>query len=156
MDTSETYLGLRLPPTAIIFIMTNLHLIKLSVGTDSFADLAQWQREQARGKSELVHITRHMPKRRDDILPGGSIYWVIRGQIAGRNPILDLRPLTYGDQPHCGIVYDPVLIRVAPRPHRPFQGWRYFQPENAPHDLSGDTDDIPEDMLRELVALGLM
>jgi hypothetical protein len=134
-----------------------LHLLKLSVGSESYADLAEWQQAQARSKSELVHITRHTPKRAAEILDGGSIYWVIKGQIVGRNRILELRPLTYGDQPHCGIVYDPVPVRVVPRLHRPFQGWRYFPADQAPPDLAtDDSEDIPEDMLRDLVELGLM
>lgn len=140
----------------------SLHLIKLSVGPGSLQDLVDWQTQTVRDKraqgqkAELFHITRNMPRRSEDVLDGGSIYWVIKGFIVGRNRILALRPITYNDQPHCAIVYDPELIRVAPRPRRPFQGWRYFEGKDAPPDLSGDAHDIPEGMLRELTGLGLL
>ena len=67
-----------------------LHIIKLAVGVDSLADLAQWQKQRlkekkAKGqKPELVHITRMTPKRADEVLDGGSLYWVIKGQVAAR------------------------------------------------------------------------
>jgi len=31
-----------------------------------------------------IHITRMTPKRDEEILAGGSLYWVIRGEIAAR------------------------------------------------------------------------
>ena len=71
-----------------------LHLIKLCVGVETIEELAQWQlgriREQKKkGKKtpELMHVTRHMPKRADDVINGGSLYWVIKGQIAVRQKI---------------------------------------------------------------------
>ena len=139
-----------------------LHLIKLAVGPDSLQQLQDWQTQRlcektAKGeKGELIHITRNTPKRAEEVLKGGSIYWVIKGYIAARNPILELRPMTYNGTPHCGIVYDPNLVRVAPRPHRPFQGWRYFDGKDVPSDLSQDASDLPEAMLRELNELGLL
>jgi hypothetical protein len=139
-----------------------LHLIKLAVGPDSLRELQEWQtnlacEKAAKGqKGELIHITRNTPKRAEQVLNGGSIYWVIKGFIAGRNRITELRPMMYQDRPHCGIVYDPKLIRVTPRPHRPFQGWRYFEGKDTPPDLASNTSDIPEKMLRELAEFGLL
>ncbi len=140
-----------------------LHLIKLCVGVDSVEDLAQWQKKRLadlkkkRKPAELMHVTRAMPKRRDEVLDGGSLYWVIKGQIAVRQRILDLRLVTRNGQPHCGIVYDPQLVPVKRRHHRAFQGWRYFDPKDAPHDLripSGKC--LPERLQAELVELGLL
>ncbi|MBN9531746.1 MAG: DUF1489 domain-containing protein [Alphaproteobacteria bacterium] len=142
-----------------------LHLIKLCVGADSVEDLAQWQmgriREQKkRGKKkpELVHVTRMMPKRADDLLDGGSLYWVIKGQIAVRQKLLELRSVVRDGTPHCGIVYDAKLVPVARRMHRPFQGWRYLKPEDAPPDVRGGKggDGLPEALKAELVSLGLL
>lgn len=139
-----------------------LHLIKLCVGADSVSDLEDWQKDRlkqmkkAGQKPELMHITRQMPKRRFDLLEGGSLYWVIKGHIAARQELLDLRAITRGGVPHCGLVLAPEVIRVAPRPHRAFQGWRYFDPKDAPRDLaSGQAGEMPEEMLRELTELGL-
>ncbi|NDF12173.1 MAG: DUF1489 family protein [Proteobacteria bacterium] len=138
-----------------------LHLIKLSVGPESLLDLEAWQKQRlkAKGKKpELMHITRHMPKRAAEVLDGGSIYWVIKGFICARQRILELRPLTVDGVAHCGIVYDKRMIRVVPRPHRAFQGWRYFDPKDAPQDLVKGTIDenLPEELLRELTELGLL
>ena len=139
-----------------------VHLIKLSVGPESLNDLIGWQQQrladQKRRKQpvELMHITRHMPKRADEVLDGGSIYWVIKSFIVARQKLLELRPITYNETPHCGLIYAPEMIRVVPRPHRPFQGWRYFDPKDAPRDLSRDEADIPDEMRKELGALGLL
>ncbi|MGH6870595.1 MAG: DUF1489 family protein [Rhizomicrobium sp.] len=142
-----------------------LHIIKLCVGAESIEDLARWQagriREQKkRGvkKPQLVHVTRMTPKRKDEVLDGGSLYWVIKGQIAVRQKLLDLRPVTKNGTPHCGLVYDPRLVPVQRRAHRAFQGWRYFEPADAPPDARGGKGGagLPEKLQKELVELGLL
>lgn len=139
-----------------------VHLIKLSVGPESLSDLERWQQSRLRDlkkrgqPAELVHITRHMPKRAAEVLDGGSIYWVIKGWLCARQKLIELRPLTCDGVPHCGLVCAPEMIRIQPRQHRPFQGWRYFDPKNAPPDLVKGTQDLSEEMLRELSELGLL
>jgi hypothetical protein len=142
-----------------------LHIIKLCVGADSIEDLAQWQakrikEQKKRGvkKPQLMHVTRMTPKRKDEVLDGGSLYWVIKGQIAVRQKLLDLKPTTKNGTPHCGLVYDPKLVPVQRRTHRAFQGWRYLDPKDAPADARGTKglEKLPEDLQRELVSLGLL
>jgi hypothetical protein len=141
-----------------------IHLIKLSVGPDSLAELVQWQTERLKEQKrkgqtqELIHITRHMPKRAEELLGGGSIYWVIKGMVCGRQRLLELRPLMRDGVPQCGLVYDKEMVLVNPRPHRPFQGWRYLQAGDAPADIVKGTiqEDMPETMRRELALLGLI
>ena len=141
-----------------------LHIIKLCVGVDSLKELADWQKKRlkekrAKGqKPELIHITRMTPKRADEVLDGGSLYWVIKGQIAARQKLLELRPVKRNGVPHCGLVYHKELIPVAPRPRRAFQGWRYFEPKDAPPDLATakGAKGLPEALQRELAALGLL
>lgn len=141
-----------------------LHLIKLCVGCDSIAELADWQslrRKQLRAKKktpELVHITRMTPKRSAELLDGGSLYWVIKGHIAARQKLLGFREVRKNGIPHCGLVYDEELIPVSPRPRRPFQGWRYLEAADAPPDLARTRGgkDLPEHLQRELAALGLL
>lgn len=140
-----------------------LHIIKLSVGSESFDDLAAWQKGQlktmkAKGrKPELIHVTRQMPKRAEEVLDGGSIYWVIKGWVVARQKLLELRPMKRDGVPHCGLVYDRKMIPVQWQPRRAFQGWRYLEPKDAPPDraVSG-LDDLPEDVRMELAALGLL
>lgn len=135
----------------------SLHLIKLSVGPDSAAQLEAWYAAQhARGK-ELMHITRSMPRRAEELLTGGSIYWVIKGLVCARQRIVELRAVDIEDVPHCAIVLSPEFVHVAPRPHRPFQGWRYLQAKDAPPDLgSSGEGEMPEAMRQELARLGLL
>ncbi len=141
-----------------------IHLIKLSVGPETLSDLVGWQtarlkqQKQTGEAQELIHVTRQTPKRADELLDGGSIYWVVKGWVVARQELLELRPLLREGVPHCGLIYKPEMIRVVPRKHRPFQGWRYLKPEDAPRDLilgSGE-EDMSEELRRELSALGLL
>jgi len=142
----------------------SLHIIKLCVGCDSLAELADWQakrlkEKRAKGqKPELVHVTRMTPKRGDEVLAGGSLYWVIKGQIAARQRLLAFREVTKNGVPHCGLVYDKELIPVVARPRRAFQGWRYLEEKDAPADLARTkgAKGLPEALQRELAALGLL
>lgn len=143
-----------------------MHLQKLCVGVDSVEDLQAWidfRAEQARlhGRApEQFHTTRSMPKQRDEILNGGSLYWVIKGAMQARQYIIDLRS-SVGDDgiTRCDIVLEPRLIQTRMQPRRPFQGWRYLKPADAPPDLrclSADEDDLPPEMRIELAELGLL
>jgi hypothetical protein len=143
-----------------------LHLIKLCVGADSIKDLEDWielklrQMKKSGLKPEQYHTTRMLPKRMDEILDGGSLYWVIKGQIAARQEMRDIRPFTDSEGiSRCHLVVEPTVIPVMPRPCRPFQGWRYLKDEEAPRDLGadgGDIVDMPEELRRELRELGLL
>ena len=143
-----------------------LHLIKLSVGTDSVADLEHWiklklKERKAKGqKPERIHTTRMVPKRAEELIDGGSIYWVIKGQIMCRERILAITPFTDKDGIHrCKLVLDPKCIPVEPRPRQAFQGWRYLEDKEAPRDLAKAAPGaalMPEEMRRELRELGLL
>ena len=140
-----------------------IHLIKLCVGVDSIEELADWQKGRLKELKKkkrppvLMHVTRMMPKRVDELLDGGSLYWVIKGQVAVRQRLLAIKPVTKNGVPHCGLVYDPTLVAVARRSHRPFQGWRYLNPKDVPpdaRDLKGVN--LPEKLKIELAELGLL
>ena len=141
-----------------------LHIVKLCVGCDSLAELADWQKKRlkekrAKGqKPELVHVTRMTPTRADEVLDGGSLYWVIKGQIAARQQLLAIRAVKKNGVPHCGLVHQKDLIPVVARPRRAFQGWRYLEAKDAPPDLARTkgAQDLPESLQRELAALGLL
>ena len=143
-----------------------LHLIKLCVGADSIEDLRSWQRgrlaeaKAAGRKPRLWHRTRMFPKRRQEILDGGSLYWVIKGIVQVRQPILGLEAMKGDDGiSRCDIVLAATLVPVRPVPRRAFQGWRYFPAEDAPPDLQRGESALltmPADMRKDLVALGLL
>jgi hypothetical protein len=144
-----------------------LHLIKLAVGCDSMRELREWVAERmATAKKKglpqrHIHITRMTPKREEEILAGGSLYWVIRGEIAAREKIVAIEPFRDKDGiGRCRIVMQPKVIAVSPRPMRPFQGWRYLNADAAPPDLgkaaAKGVAAMPEPMRRELRDLGLL
>ncbi|MCB2110064.1 MAG: DUF1489 domain-containing protein [Defluviimonas sp.] len=138
-----------------------VHLLKLCVGAESVEDLLDWQRTNPSPLADGArrHVTRMWPKRKTEVLSGGSLYWVIKGVILCRQRILRLEEVDRGDGiRRCGIVMDPAVIRTAPAPRRPFQGWRYLDPADAPRDLPqarrADTA-LPEEMALALAEIGL-
>lgn len=139
-----------------------IHLQKLSVGSESIQTLANWQkhvvaRRVARGLSpHHIHVTRMFPKRKEELLDGGSIYWVIKGNIQCRNRIVALEETTKNGHRACGILMDPEIIPVLPMPRRAFQGWRYLQAGDEPADLTGGGSgaDLPAAFRAKLIQLG--
>lgn len=153
-----------------------VHLVKLCVGVESIDELAQWyasddcrearKRKGLRSPNEHAHWTRMSPKRAEEVLEGGSLYWVIRGRICVRHPILRLDDVQDKEgKAYCAIVYDPRMILTETRPRRAFQGWRYLEDEDAPPDLADQRAamraakaeaDLPAKMVAELKAPGLL
>lgn len=142
-------------------MVKTVNLLKLSVGTENVEALAAWQQmKQAQAPDGLPrHVTRMWPKRAEEILNGGSIFWVIKGVILVRQRIVRLDEVTRADGiRRCAIVSDPELIRVEATPKRAFQGWRYLTAEDAPRDLSGDRsneDSLPPSLSKALADIGV-
>lgn len=144
-----------------------LHILKLAVGCESLKDLKERVAERmrdARARGETarhIHVTRMVPKRDAEVLAGGSLYWVIKGEIAAREKIIGIEPFTdSAGIGRCRLVMQPKVIAVSPRPMRPFQGWRYLKDTDAPADLgksaAASIAAMPEPMRRELRELGLL
>ena len=142
-----------------------LHILKLCVGADSIDDLREWVAERsmmaiAAGlEPHSVHTTRMVPKRIEEIVDGGSLYWVIKGQVQARQKIIDIRPFTGNDGiTRCNLILGPEVVETALQPRRAFQGWRYLKSEEAPADLAalGGGNDLPPELKRELAELGLL
>lgn len=141
--------------------MAKLNLIKICVGAETVEDLLDWQRNpRAKGPDGLPrHITRMWPKRSDELLGGGSLYWVFKGSILARQRIVRLDEALSGDGIiRCAIVLDPDVVRTTAATRRPFQGWRYLKVEDAPADLpkarKGD-DSLPPELDAMLAEIGL-
>jgi hypothetical protein len=139
-----------------------LHMLKLSVGVKEVAQLRAIQTLRAAADPPLRHQTRMMPKRRDEMLDGGSIFWVIGGFVQVRQRLLDIIEDRWDDGTPCaGLVLDRVLVPVEARPVKAFQGWRYLDAASAPPDVAAmpqaaGAEAMPEAMLRELRTLGLI
>ena len=138
-----------------------INLLKLCVGTETVEDLALWQemRRKHWPDGHPRHITRMWPKRAEELLNGGSLYWVFKGIILARQYIIALDEVRGEDGIlRCGLVLNPELHRTAPAPRRPFQGWRYLSVQDAPHDLpKGRTSEepLPAELARALADIGL-
>ena len=135
-----------------------LHLIKLAVGAESAEDIDTWQARRLKEVGEVAHVTRVRPKRAEEVLDGGSLYWVVKGQVRARQRILDLDARTdAAGRGCCAIVLEPKVVLTRPQPRRPFQGWRYLDPAEAPGDLpKGAAGTLPPELHAELAALGLL
>lgn len=128
-----------------------LHMIKLCVGV---SDVEWLERRAARGEKLVVH-TRMTPKRAPEIEDGGSLFWVIKGTVLCRQPILDIATVGEGKTSRCEVTLAPEVVRTAPLARRPFQGWRYLEPKDAPADLDRlDAGDMPEGLARQLREMG--
>ncbi len=140
--------------------MAKLHLIKLSVGSESIITQADWQAARLGEAGTLRHVTRMWPRREAELLEGGSIFWVIKGMVQSCQRILRLDEVIGEDGiRRCGIMLDPVLYHTHPQPRRPFQGWRYLEPAaapeiGAPYEKGRET--LPPELQAQLAALGVL
>lgn len=143
-----------------------LHLLKLCVGCDSVEDLEGWiqfrldEMRRAGQAPEQFHTTRMIPQRAAELIDGGSLYWVVRGSVQVRQKLLDIRPFRDADGiQRCRLVLEPRLNATEWQPRRAFQGWRYLNPADAPHDLGIERAallELPVTLRRELAELGLL
>jgi hypothetical protein len=142
------------------FVPAPLHLLKMAVGIGDIDELRRFRAARLKERGTSWVYTRNRPRRTEEVLAGGSIYWVIRGQIRVRQLVTGFRSeRDENGRAYCLIEVDPALVATAPRPWRPFQGWRYLTPADAPPDVPGGPGGIaamPERMLAELRALGLI
>lgn len=139
-----------------------LHLIKLCVGSPTIESLMEWRalrRARGEGREDGLnyHRTRMAPKRREEILGQGSLYWVMSGVIRCRQLIAGLEVAKDSEgRGYCEILIHPRIIPVTPLPKRPFQGWRYLEDAVAPRDLPQGSDAPDGEMADELARMGLI
>ncbi|MFQ6551782.1 DUF1489 family protein [Aestuariibius insulae] len=138
-----------------------IHMQKLSVGSESVESLIDWQQNRSKQRIDgrYYHQTRMWPKRVDEILAGGSIYWVIAGVMQARQRIISFEPMIGADGiSRCAIMLDDEIVRTEAVLRRPFQGWRYLKPEDAPRDLPKGRDaeaGIPPSLSAALAEIGV-
>lgn len=146
--------------------MTTIHLLRTAAGLKDLQELqdvqGHFRTRSVKGLGQVVVVTtRNTPKRADELLNGGSLYWIVKNAIQARQDILDIRTVKDADgQTQCQILLAPQIMRVLPVAQKAVQGWRYLDGAKAPRDLGvmgGANDDAPpEDMAQELRNLGLL
>ena len=142
----------------------SVHIVKLSVGSESVDGFIEWVNSRVaynkeRGLGDVYdHVTRMFPRRRTELLNGGSIYWVIKGVVLVRQVIVDLQKTTGADGiDRCALLMAPQVLQTEPQPRRAFQGWRYLDKNDAPRDLSAaQANQTPPALRAELAELGLL
>jgi hypothetical protein len=133
-----------------------LHMSKVAFSCASVETLER--RQQKRLKDNAVPIlTRFRPKRAEELLAGGSLFWIIKHRLVARQAILD-----FGTSARDGrtiISLAPELVRVRGQAMRAHQGWRYLDADAAPADLDGEPDGLdalPPALLGKLAGLELI
>ena len=141
----------------------SINLVKLCVGAESLEDLQDWSLERLRNREadreevRLFHTTRMVPKRAEELLDGGSLYWVIKGKVQARQALTEIRPFVDTDGiRRCKLMLGDDVIPTQWQPKRAFQGWRYLKQEDAPADLIHGEATIPVQLRAELAELGLL
>ena len=137
-----------------------LNLIKMAVGVSDMAELKKMQKLRRKERGRACFYTRNTPKRTDELLDGGSIFWVIGRRVMARQTLKRIGHAVGKDgKRYCAIEYAMKLIPVMPRPYRAFQGWRYLSAANAPPDRPKGVDSgerLPPKLAKELRELGLL
>jgi hypothetical protein len=139
-----------------------LHLTKLAVGVRDIDHLREIQAERGERNPPLRHRTRSFPRRHQEVIDGGSMYWVVNGSMLVRQRVLDIIEDSWDDGSACaGFVLHPKLVPLAGRPTKPFQGWRYLRADEAPPDLPrrrhvSGVASLPSELRHELQILCLL
>ena len=131
-----------------------VHLKKLAVGISSIENLKDRQSFIFDTYGEIINFTRNKPKRVDELIEGGSLYWIINRKVFVRQKILEIKSFVLEDgKKSAGIVLQNKLIRVRPVSMKPFQGWRYYQSQTF---LDIEDDNFSEENNIELSKLGFI
>ena len=148
-----------------------VHILRLAFGIRDLehlrAVLARRVESGPDGRDTVVITTRFKPRRAREVEDGGSLYWIIKGLIRARSPILaveDHEPAAAATglaaRRRCAFRLDREIIATVPRPRGVQQGWRYLAPGEAPPDLVDIDDDgkgdLTPELAAELRALGLL
>ena len=143
--------------------MSTVHLLKPALG---ISDVSEFQGRMSlrlnpyEGRMLYTVWTTRKPKQMDELMNGGSVYWIVKKAIQCRQDILGWEEFEgENGKPYYNIYCEPQLIRTVAVERRPFQGWRYLQLDQAPADIGAVTigdEPPPEEMVGDLRAAGLL
>lgn len=149
---------------AMFGLSVALHILKVAAGVNSLEHLRQVIDRDSYMDLELGHImhmsSRNTPRRAEEVLDGGSVFWIVKRAIIARADLIAIREVVREDgRKGCQMCIHPNVIPTVPQPKRGFQGWRYLKPEDAPADLGTNSEiegsGSPE-LAQELKSLGLL
>ena len=131
--------------------MPNLHLTKVAFGCRTLEALQK--RVAARSRAgEMRVVTRMRPKRAEELV-GGSLHWIVKHRIIGRQQILRIDDRSDG---RIDIVCSDELVVVPALPKRGHQGWRYLETEITEEADPSGIADLPPRLYGKLAALALV
>ncbi len=133
-----------------------LHITKVAYGATCLADLADRVAMRAAMEGRMFMTTRYIPKRHQEIVGQGSLFWIIKHQLVARATILGFEETSDGKW---NIMLEPRVTAVRPKPRRAHQGWRYLEAADAPEDLidgSAGGDILPATLASDLAELSLI
>ncbi len=133
-----------------------LHITKVAYGCTSLPELTDRVAARIASDGQMFMSTRYLPKRHEEILAGGSLFWIIKHQLVARAEILEFRDNASG---RLDILLAKTVTTVRPIPRRAHQGWRYLEGVDAPDDLVDGTmggDELPPELIGELAGLSLI
>ena len=135
-----------------------LNILKLCVGIDEVEQLRSVQARRLQEQGALRHFTRHRPRRADEIIGKGSLYWVIRGYVQVRQMVITIEWVRHEEGKRCALLLDPQLVLTEHQPRRPHQGWRYLDAIDSPLDLPAENvigpANLPAPLVRTLKEIG--
>lgn len=128
-----------------------LHLSKVAVGCATAEALGARMAGRAEGGVVRV-VTRYRPTRHLELI-GGSLYWIVKHRLVGRQEILGF---SESEDRRCLIELSAQLVLVRPHVRRAHQGWRYF--DVPPPDLGGGAEiaELPRALVEALTGLALL
>ena len=150
--------GLPAPRAWVTLTLMPLNILKLCIGIDEVEQLRTAQARRLQEHGALRHLTRNRPRRADEIIGKGSLYWVIRGYVQVRQMIIAIETVRHEEGKRCALVLDPKLVLTEHQPRRPHQGWRYLDADDSPQDLSSTNAtgaaSLPAPLVRTLKEIG--
>ena len=128
-----------------------LHLTKVAFGCRTVEAVAK--RVAARTHDgEMRVVTRMRPKRMEELI-GGSLHWIVKHRLIGRQTILRFEDRKDG---RIDIVLAGDLELIPAIPKRAHQGWRYLADEGVPDEPGDGLADLPPRVYAKLSALALV
>jgi hypothetical protein len=130
-----------------------LHLTKVAFGCRTVDALEKRVAARTHG-GEMRVPTRMRPKRSEELV-GGSLHWIVKHRVIGRQQILRFDDRSDG---RIDIVLSGTLELIAPTPRRAHQGWRYLEESDAPSTEDDGTGlaELPPRLYGRLAALALV